>query len=191
MDPNAHHMMGPGLWIPAYISLGILAYVLDFKWGVPVMRLVTRPFRAEDEPTQGFIVGRARRTKAIVGLTISCGITVLLILHGSWLWYFETAWALPQGLVCWLGMELGPLAMVGFKVLGFTLDKVDAIEAGLKKGVPELVDSARTKGHELTESARGVLETVATPVDEPKETGEDKIAKMDELLGKKPRGGQE
>jgi hypothetical protein len=185
MDPAAHHFMGALIWVPAYISLGILSYMLDLKWGVPVMRFVMRPFTKEGEPSQGFIVGRPRRTKVLVGLAISYGITFLLILHGSWLWYFETAWAFLEGLVCWIGMELGPVALVGFKVLGFTLDKVDALEASLKKGVPELMDSARAKGHEISDAAKHALETVSAPEEDSQAVTAAKIKKMDQLLGKK------
>ena len=183
-------------WLPAYLAIGAMIYLLDLKFGMPIYQGAYGMLRRGGEAERrGFIIGRSRRTQLLWGMAVSYSITVFLLVKGNPLWYFEMAFASVEGLVCFIGMQLGPVANAGLTLLGVTLDTFDRLEKKMKTEGPAMVDSA-------AQSARELKETVADKVDDliggsddqgprltPEQERQAKIDKMDELLGKKQGRG--
>lgn len=177
-------------WVPVYLVAGALAYVADLRWGVGARGwFINLVSAAPRENHEGFLVGRGRKVQYFWACVISALTATLLVLSGAGAWIWEALIAIVGSVVCLVGMQLGPLVILGLKGLGIVLDRMERVEVAIKEVGPQVVDSAIAKGKEV---AGRVMEAVTPDPDAPpppshEEIRQEKIDRMDELLGKKKR----
>lgn len=177
-------------WVPMYLVAGALAYLADVKWGVNVRGwFINLISAAPKETTQGFLVGRSRKTQFFWAGVIAAATAALMVVTGVGVWLWEMLIAIVGSVVCLIGMQLGPLIMMSFRGGGAVLDKMEQAEAHIKVVAPQMVDQALAKGKEVAESLRDAVtpDPNAPPPPSEAEMRQDKIDRMDELLGKKKR----
>jgi hypothetical protein len=171
------------MWIPAYLIIGAAAWALDLRWGVPLRRfLVNLALPEPRDVTEGFLVGRPRRTRLGWAAVITAALSAVLIATGSVSWVVQVPLALGEALACLVGMELGPATVLALSAIGVSLDRADRIQQVVRTEAPRLVERAVAAGEE---AAAGLAERV-TPAPGPSEEDvrQAKIDRMDELLGR-------
>lgn len=177
-------------WVPVYLIAGALAYLADLRFGIGVRGWFINLISATPKETrEGFLVGRGRKVQYFWACVLSALTAALLVLTGVGAWLWEALIAIVGSVVCLIGMQLGPLIVLSLKGAGIVLDKMEAVEATIKEVGPQVVDQALQKGKEV---AGKVMEAVTPDPDAPppptqEEIRQEKIDRMDELLGKKKR----
>jgi hypothetical protein len=174
-------------WLPLYLVIGSAAYIADLRWGVGV-----RGFFVDlisDQPgvhTDGFLVGRGRRVQYFWSCIIAGTLATLMVATGVGAWLWEALIAVAGSFACLLGIQVGPAVILGLKGLGIVLDRMEKIESAIKEQGPQIVDDAIAKGKEV---ASAVMEKVTPDPNAPtdQEIRQDKIDRMDELLGNRRR----
>jgi hypothetical protein len=177
-------------FLPAYVAIGCIAYVLDLRWGVPLRRFfVNLVSAAPQDVTDGFLVGRKRSTQLLWAMAISAVLSVAMIALGLAAWYAQAVLALVEGLACFVGMLCGPLSLKAFRAVGIGLEKMDALDQTVRTDGKELLDGAISGAKQ---AAARVVDAITPDPDAPppptsEERRQEKIDRMDELLGKKKR----
>jgi hypothetical protein len=164
-------------WLPFYLVLGSLAYIADLRWGVGArgwfIDLVSK------EPgvhTQGFLVGRGKKVQYFWACVIACVTAALMVVTGVGPWLWESLIAALGSVACLLGIALGPGVVVSLRGLGIVLERMEKLEHAIKEQGPQMVQK-------VIDSVKPDPDAPPPPSEE--ELRQDKIDKMDELLGKK------
>ena len=173
-------------WVPVYLIAGTLFYFGDLRWGVALRKwCIDLVSPAPRENHEGFIVGRGRAVQffwSCVFAAFTAGLMVLFGAHILW----ESLVGLVGAVSCLIGMQLGPASILALKGMGIVMDKMGTLEKTVKEVGPQVVDSALAKGKEVAQSVMdAVTPDPNAPTDE--EVRQEKIDRMDELLGKKKR----
>lgn len=177
-------------WVPVYLIAGALAYLADRRWGIGVRGwFINLVSAAPQETREGFLVGRNRKVQYFWAFVISCLTAALMVVTGMGVLIWEAMIAIVGSVVCLIGMQLGPLVLLALKGGGMALDKMEAVEATIKEKAPQVVDQALAKGKEVADKVREAMtpDPDAPPPPTDEEVRQEKIDRMDELLGKKKR----
>lgn len=172
----------PGFWVPAHLLAGGFAYLADLRFGVGLRGWCLDLLAPEPgEHHQGFLVERSPGTQLGWSLALASALGMVMVLAAAAPPLRQVAVAACGTLVCFLGIQAGALVVLGVRGLGDARARLGELGGRVREGAPRLLEDGRQAARCLLER---LPELPRAPAVDPVRLRQEKIARMDALLGR-------